>query len=208
MDIMNVRTQRTITYKYLDLLQLEDWTSVNYIPAFLSSSFGITMFFTFIYICYPNISNLNLKHLIDSYNEYAKSLSIDQTVDNLLNRKFKSKSQVTNFLISKKDEIFNLRFKQNVNRFDISNNAEYQQLSRVSQWLMNDSIEWSTNYVISNDLPRLNISYLSQLRVNINLIESFIYKNYLIMDVSNNLFLIEATTPCLHAFNAAMGLSL
>ena len=79
--------------------------------------------------------------MIDGFNEYSKSESIDLTTDKILNRKFRTKSQVKNFLIDKKDEIFNLRFKHTFSRFDVSRDIESQQLNNFSKRLAEDSLE-------------------------------------------------------------------
>jgi hypothetical protein len=68
-----------------------------------------------------------------------------------------------------------------------------------------DSFKWSDGVVNKRGLTEQNVYDLAQLRIDLNLIESIVYKDHF-FEIKSNSALKEATKECINFYLAMKGL--
>lgn len=183
--------------------------TVDYYYFFVCSP-GLMLLIYIIYAGYQGDLLLSSSTRLRSFIEeiYYRTLreSVHLTKKQIASKKgLNSEDEIENFLIIKHTNIYNLTFNSNFKRVDVSSNFRNRETSFNMQRLTNDSFKWSEKVVDERGLTRQDMYDLAQLRIDLNLIESVVYKDY-IFETKSASALKEATKECINFYLSMKGL--
>ena len=115
-----------------------------------------------------------------------------------------SEDEIENFLIINHIDIYNSTFNKHFKNVDVFYDLKSQKMGLNMQHLTIDSFKWSKGVVNERGLTEQNVYDLAQLRIDLNLIESIVYKDYFFE--KSDSALKEATKECINFYLSMKGL--
>lgn len=116
-----------------------------------------------------------------------------------------SQDEIENFLIITHTDVYNSAFNGNFKKVDVFYDLKAQKMGFNMQRITIDSFKWSEGVVKERRLTEQNLYDLAQLRIDLNLIESIVYKDYF-FEKKMDSALKEATKECINFYLSMKGL--
>lgn len=196
-DMHNIRTTRIKMSRYLELFETGLLEYSDYLT-FFTFSFGWLLMS--LYIRYPDISSRSdlFGSIVNIHNGVVNDCT-NLTIRFIYDFRLTSRSEIERFLLHQKSYMFDRRYNRNFVRPDVWIDINSQHLSRLSNFLYEDSVHWCEDFSLNSNLTRIELRDLCQIRIDINLIESLNNKDDL-ADLLNDDFLKDALIECGQAF--------
>ena len=142
----------------------------------------------------------NLQSSIDYYYKISGYLAERETILRIHMGEFRKYDDVLDFFRNTQFSILRNRFMPEFHSYDPSLNLYDQNLSLTIHGLVWDSFDWAQKIVEERGLKDELVHHLAQMRININLIESYNYAEYLVRYKYENAALVfqlaENLTKC------------